>query len=131
MVRLHLLGPPEVRNSRGVVPLPPRLLALAGYLALAPPDRSVRRDVLLATFWPDSDVESARDALNQAIYELRRSLGSETVASRGKGEVALGATVDADVREFHARLADGRHGEALELYRGDLLEGLHISRAWP
>ncbi|HSJ62541.1 MAG TPA: BTAD domain-containing putative transcriptional regulator [Gemmatimonadaceae bacterium] len=131
MVRLHLLGPPEVRNSRGVVPLPPRLLALAGYLALAPPDRSVRRDVLLATFWPDSDLESARDALNQAIYELRRSLGRETVESRGKGELALGAAVYADVREFRARLADGHGGDALELYRGDLLEGLHISRAWP
>ena len=131
MVRLHLLGPAEIVTDCGAVPLPPRLLALIGYLSVATPANAVRRDVLLATFWPDADIDSARNALNQAIYEVRQSLGRDIVESRGKAEVALGRSAQSDVREFHVHLSAARGADALHLYRGDLLEGLHISRAWP
>jgi DNA-binding SARP family transcriptional activator/Tfp pilus assembly protein PilF len=111
--------------------LPPRLFALIGYLAAASPGSAVRRDVLLATFWPDADIESARSALNQAIYEVRQYLGRDMVESRGKAAVVLGLNVSSDVRDFSVSLSAGRRTHALQLYGGELLEGLHISRAWP
>lgn len=131
MIRLHLLGPPEVLDDRGAVLLPPKLLALVSYATLAPVSNLVRRDVLLATFWPDADVDSARNALNQAIYEVRQCLGRDVLESRGKAEVAVGASVYIDARDFQARLAEGRRADALGLYRGDLLDGLHIAGASP
>ena len=60
-----------------------RRAALLVYLALARPRGPQRRDVLLAMFWPESETEPARNALNQALHFLRRSLGDDVVITRG------------------------------------------------
>lgn len=127
--RIQALGPPEVRRDDGPVALSPKLLALLVYLAVAPPGETVRRDTLLALLWPDLEQARARNALNQALHQLRRHLGEEAVESRGKEEVALGAPVTADVPRFEERV-DGRDpAAALELYRGEFLEGFHVTGA--
>lgn len=128
-VRLLTLGAPEVRLGGDAVPLPPKLLGLLAYLALGSPRRVARRDSLLALFWPDRDPGRARNALNQAVHQLRRRLRHELLESRGKGELILGSGLETDLERFEERLDAGKGREALELYRGHFLEGLHVRGA--
>lgn len=108
----------------------PRRLALLAYLAAATPRGLHRRDTLLALFWPDLDQEHARAALRQALHVLRGALGADVVASRGDEEIGLDfERIRSDVVEFERAIESERLGTALELYRGDLLEGFFISEA--
>lgn len=36
----------------------------------------VHKEVLMEAFWPDSDLESARNTLNQAVFQLRQALAN-------------------------------------------------------
>jgi DNA-binding SARP family transcriptional activator len=127
--QLDLEGPGgrEVRNALAQ----PRRAALLVYLALATPRGHHRRDALLALFWPESDIERARNALNQALHFLRLSLGNGTIINRS-GDDALTLDWDSvwcDALEFEEALATGRRADALDLYQGDLLAGFHVGDA--
>jgi DNA-binding SARP family transcriptional activator/Tfp pilus assembly protein PilF/TolB-like protein len=106
----------------------PKRLALLVYLALSAPRGFVRRDTLLALFWPESDTERARGSLRSTLHFLRKALGEGVVATRGTEEVGLVAeAVWCDAAAFEEALDAGRFEEALELYRGDLLAGFNLS----
>ena len=108
----------------------PRRTAILAYLALARPRGFHRRDTLVAMFWPESAQRPARDLLNTNISRLRAALGAGALLSRGTEEIGIDDTVVwTDVREFEDALADGRTQHALELYRGDLVAGFHITDA--
>lgn len=107
----------------------PRDLAVLAYLAAARPSGFHTRDALLALLWPESDERHARNALNQALHRLRRSLG-DALVSRGTHQVGLDiARVASDVDRFRAAIAANRPEAALEEYQGDLLCGFHLSDA--
>jgi DNA-binding SARP family transcriptional activator/TolB-like protein len=130
MIRLELLGSLDLRDANGrelhSVLAQPKRTALLACLALSGTGYQ-RRDQLLAMFWPESDAERARKALRQAIFFLRRSLGQDTILSRGDDEVALNAErVSCDVTEFEERLDRDDLAGAVELYRGPLLPGFHV-----
>lgn len=133
MIDLRLLGPPRISASDGRVQAlvrQPRRLALLAYLAAAVPGGAHRRDRLLALFWPESDAGHARASLSQALYVLRSALGEDALISRGADEVELDpAKVRCDVPRFEAALDQGRVEEAMDLYRGDLLDGFFIRHA--
>src|SRR6266581_2059423 len=95
----------------------PKRVALLAYLAAATPRRLHRRDSLVALFWPELDQEHARAALRQALHGLRHALGDDVLVSR------------CDVVEFERAAEAGRLADALDLYRGDLLEGFFIRGA--
>src|SRR5213083_1453848 len=126
--RLSLTGADglEVRGLLGQ----PRRLALLAYLAAASPQGFHRRDTLLALFWPELDQEHARAALRQALHVVRDALGGDAVASRGDEEIGLDFDrVSCDVAAFGRAVEEMQFREALDLYRGDLLEGFFISDA--
>src|SRR6266481_6365807 len=103
-------------------------LALLAYLAASTPRRFHRRDSLLALFWPELDQEHARAALRQALHVVRDALGADAVASRGDEEIGLDCDqVSCDVVAFERAVDREQFREALDLYRGDLLEGFFIS----
>src|SRR5689334_14507848 len=105
-------------------------MALLVYLVLAQPRGFRSRDQLLALFWPDHDEQRARNALNQAVHFLRRSLGTGTLVNGGDDQLRVDADlVWCDVTAFESAIAAGRTKEALELYRGPFLEGFHITAA--
>jgi serine/threonine-protein kinase len=80
--------------------------------------------------WPELDQEHARAALRQALHGLRTSLGADALAGRGDEEVSLDdQIVWCDASGFEVAVDAGRLADALELYRGDLLEGFFISGA--
>ena len=108
----------------------PKRVALLAYLALAPAHRLLRRDTLLALFWPESDASHARAALRKAVYVLRASLGDDVLVSRGDDEVGVDPRfLWCDAAAFGRALDGGELEEALALYRGELLPGFFISNA--
>src|SRR5690242_11570734 len=126
--RLSLTGADgrEVRTLLGQ----PRRFALLAYLAAATPSGFHRRDSLLALFWPELDQEHARTALRQALRVLRAALGSGVVVGRGDEDLGLDVgQVWSDVAAFDRALAAGERLEAMDLYRGPLLEGFFIADA--
>jgi len=134
VIELRLLGSVGITGGDGraidTLAAQTRRLALLAYLAAATPRGMHRRDSLAALFWPELDQAHARAALRQAIYVLRTTLGSTALLSRGDEEIGLALDiVRCDVGSFDESLAEGRFEEALEAYRGDLLEGFFISAA--
>src|SRR2546425_875706 len=112
----------------GSVLAQPKRIALLAYLSIARPWGSPRRSKLLALFWPEQDERHARWSLNQALRYLRRALGPDIVRSRGADEVRLDpGAISCDAEAFRAACDAQRWEAALELYRGDLLQGFHVS----
>ncbi|UCG88101.1 MAG: PD40 domain-containing protein [Gemmatimonadota bacterium] len=133
MIEFRLLGSVDLKGPEGTlrsVLAQPKRVALLAYLAVASPRGFHRRDKLLGLFWPESDQEHGRAALRKALYFLRQSLGEEVIVSRGDEEVGLAEDVlSCDAPAFEQALDVGDLEAALELYRGDLLEGFFISEA--
>src|SRR5262245_2979526 len=79
-LRLRVLGGFQLTGADDTDLSPPgkKLRALIALLALAP-DAGWPRERLTAFLWGDRDEEQARGSLRQALAELRRSLGDETI----------------------------------------------------
>jgi DNA-binding SARP family transcriptional activator len=135
MIRFHTLGVLDLRGPDGAevgsVLRQPKRLGLLAYLAIASPRRFHRRDSILALFWPELDEEHARAALRRALYFLRLELGADVLTGRGEDEVGVSDELWCDVSALDVAVASGGFEEAVTLYRGALLEGLHVSGAAP
>lgn len=112
--RLLLAGSPQLHRP-GLEPLPltaPDAWLLA-WLALEGP---TPRDRLGRLLWPDSPDESARNALRQRLFRLRRLARIDLV--EGSAVLALAAGIGHDLHESHALLAavDEPTGEELALW---------------
>ena len=139
MYEIRLLGEQAVSDARGApLAVPPRAVALVGYLALHA-GLPQQRGRIATLFWPDSTDEQALTNLRRELHHLRTALPD------GSGLVVTGrelcwrdtAGVRVDLREFvlgdDAARAAGRRGDdeqvvqrgtaALDAYRGDLLPG--------
>jgi TolB-like protein/DNA-binding SARP family transcriptional activator len=131
MIQLLTLGATDLRQDGGdelrSVLSQPKRLALLVHVALGSPSGFVGRDTLLALFWPESDEERARNSLRQSLHFLRRSIGENAIVNRGDREIGLSPEhIRCDAVEFESALRNGRMQEALELYRGDFLPGMHV-----
>jgi hypothetical protein len=100
-----------------------RPLTLLAYLA-AVGEFGAPRERLLAVFWPDTDVDSARGALKQHVFALRKATG-ESELILGRDQLRLNRDlIRTDVDDFVAAARSGRTEELLELYRGPFLDGI-------
>ncbi|HEX6090572.1 MAG TPA: bacterial transcriptional activator domain-containing protein [Gemmatimonadales bacterium] len=134
--RLSILGTTDLRASDGRAVQPgavqPKRLVLLAYLALAPAPGYVRRDTLIALFWPELATEQARHALRQSLHYLRSGLGREVIRARGDTEIAIDpAHLWCDARAFEARVAAHDPAGAVALYHGELLDGVFVADAAP
>ncbi|HEX9164685.1 MAG TPA: BTAD domain-containing putative transcriptional regulator [Gemmatimonadales bacterium] len=127
MIRFRAFGPPAVHEGDRVLSGAAgqaRRLALLALLARAGA-RGITRDKLLLYLWPDSPEDRARRSLTQAVYALRRDLGSDE-AILGARDLRLNpAFITSDVEAFERAVAEGRHAEAVALYTGPFLDGFH------
>ncbi|HET6229647.1 MAG TPA: BTAD domain-containing putative transcriptional regulator [Longimicrobiaceae bacterium] len=144
-LRIHLFGGMDL--FRGGRPLPAfatqRARGLFAFLALHR-GRPHARDVLMGHFWGDRPEHTARKCLRTDIWRVRQVVecdGGEACIRVRQDEVGFDAASDhwLDVHEFEGRLARVPEGanaaltgetaavleEAVELYRGDLLEGIY------
>lgn len=136
MIQFFALGTVDLRERDGA-PLDavlsgPKRVALLAHLALARPRGFQRRDAVLPLLWPDSDQRRARGALRNLLHQTRSTLGEGIIESRGREEIGLAeGALWCDAVAFEDALDTGRLREALDLYRGDLMEGFHVPDAAP
>jgi len=140
--KLSLLGPPHLECDG--VPLGldrNKNMALIAYLAVT--GQSHSREALVTLLWPELEPSRARANLRRNLSMLRKALGGEwLVADRETIGLDPSADLCLDVDQFHSLLlAWQEHGhpetdvcpecltalaEAVELYRGDFLEGFTL-----
>ena len=117
-------GPPLALSTK-------KIQALLAYLAL-PAGREHPRDKLAALLWGDLSQSRARNSLRQALFALRQAVGpTHPACLRVNGAtIALTAdAVDVDALTFERRAGERTAealGQAVELYRGELLDGLTL-----
>jgi len=134
MIQLRTLGRVELIGEEGA-DLPAILtqskrLALLVYLALPTPGTMHRRDIILGLFWPELDHAKARTGLRNSLSRLRHILGDGAILRRGDEEVGLNPELAwCDVTAFDAAFREKAWDTALELYRGDFLEGFFVKDA--
>jgi len=129
---LRILGVPDLRAPDGrrvasVLSQPSRLGLLA-YLTLAP--GPVARSTIVADFWPESDEPRARNALSQAVFYLRRSLGKDAVQSVEGDRIEVSPErVWCDARELLT--AERPPDQVVEAASGELLSGWNADASQP
>jgi DNA-binding SARP family transcriptional activator len=108
-----------------------KAVGLLAYLAIPTQGRFVRRDTLVALLWPELDQGRARTALRKTVHAVRQATAPEVLLSRGDEEIALSPTLLwCDVAAFTAAADAGFLLQALQLYRGELMPGFHLSGSW-
>jgi len=128
MLSVRVLGELVVEGSSGAIELTGswRARSLFAWLALNPGGHP--RASVAVRFWPDVLDSSARASLRNALWALRRSLGTDAaealIATRERVGVPGPPVVWVDAASFSEHMAGGRLQEALELCRGDVLAGL-------
>jgi DNA-binding SARP family transcriptional activator/TolB-like protein len=136
MIKLRTLGGLQLTDSDGSelrsLLAQPKRLALLVYLAAHNHHTSRRRDSIVALFWPELDTDHARGALRQALRFLRHALGAGVLNGDNEEEVGFEPqTLECDAVAFERSCDAGRPADALELYRGDFLEGFFVSGGSP
>jgi predicted ATPase/DNA-binding SARP family transcriptional activator len=124
----RILGPVEVLDGDRVVALPrakPRAL-LAALLLRA--GETVSREQLIDALWGDDPPESAPNALQVYVSQLRKALGAETIERRATGYVLDVPREQVDLARFEDLVDSARGAEpalaserlraALALWRG-------------
>jgi DNA-binding SARP family transcriptional activator len=138
MIRLglRLLGGFLLQADARPRPLPARKAqALLAYLAVRA-GRAHARDTLTGLLWGDVRERQARQSLRQAMVRLRRALAGRPRALVVQGDTVMldARALECDVAAFERAIRRGTP-EALEqamaLYRGPLLDGVHVAApAW-
>ena len=125
-----------------------KVRALLAYLGLES-DRPHHRETLAGLLWPERPERSARQNLNQALFNLRRAIGDHDAeppfltitrqtlqfnraSDHRLDAMALTALLDACEKHRHRRLeicdlCMDRLQQAVALYRGSFLEGFSLS----
>lgn len=131
MIQLQTLGRVRLQGDRsgdtaGPAAAQPKRLALLAYLAIEGARGPVRRDLLLALFWPELGTEQARRALRQALHYLRRVIGDDVLVGAGEELSVHGSQFRCDAVEVERLIGAGEPAQALSLYEGDFLTGFHV-----
>jgi len=132
-VHLDTLGPFSLtRAGGGVIRLPKKTQGLLTYLAMQT-GRPVLREQISTLLWGNSASEQARQSLRQCLAALHNSLGSELwdairVDARQLSMITPNNwAIDVSVFEASRGSSDpAKLDYACNLYRGELLAGLHI-----
>jgi DNA-binding SARP family transcriptional activator len=130
-VRIRLLGRCAV-FANGIAlgaPANVKSRSLLAYLALRAGE-AVRRERLMAEFWPDAEAHNARNNLKTALASVRRlfrdgGFDPDAVLVADRNDVRWLCAVDVDVRDFErdSRGGDAERTRALGLYEAEFLPG--------
>jgi DNA-binding SARP family transcriptional activator/predicted ATPase/ABC-type glycerol-3-phosphate transport system substrate-binding protein len=110
--------------------LPGKGQALLYYLALR--GEAVPRTTLAGLLWGELREEAARANLRRALVDLRQRLGDYLAIGRQAVGLAEPGRVRIDVLEFETLASEDeleRWVEAVELYRGEFLDGFYVRGA--
>jgi DNA-binding SARP family transcriptional activator len=128
---INLLGPVSVTGPEGKSlrrASQQRRIALLALVASSP-DESISRDRVLGLLWPDRDERTARHLLADSVYVLRQTLGDRAITAVGETLRLSSEVLSIDVVEFRRALTEERWSDAVQLYRGDFLDGFFVRNA--
>lgn len=127
-LKLHLLGRFSLARADREIALPGmRSRALLAFLACNA-GRPFTREILVGLLWGERFEDQARQSLRQVLSTLRKTLGPDAIDA-DRDRVRLKEFFFSDVSRFMALTAtDDRDclGDAVELYRDDLLAGFSL-----
>lgn len=134
-LQIHIFGRPQLGEDGVPRPFkaPPRALALLVYLLLKREAPSARESLAFA-FWPDLPEADARTKLRDYLRSLRSALPAEAsapwlVADNRSIQWNPQAAVQLDLADYEQLVSSpATMDQAVELYRGDLAEG--IDESW-
>jgi len=134
-MRLELLGDLLIRSGDGslVTIGAKKSQALLAYLAIKPAQH-VSREKLAGLLWSSTGPDQARQSLRQTLSTVRKELaqiapGQKILIEEGD-LLSLDRSVTCDVAELESLVGVGTEEalkEAIELYRGDFLDGFTIN----
>src|SRR5690348_4765422 len=130
-LQIQLFGVPQLLWQGQPVTIP-RSQHRALLYRLAATLTPVAREQLCFLFWPDTDDNTARRQLTQALSHLRRALPDPDLLQVTKEYVALDAAKVAVDSAAFALLCGGREKmlqqckSAVELYKGPFLDGISL-----
>jgi DNA-binding SARP family transcriptional activator len=131
MLQLHTFGGLRIECDGHPLQLPTQKACdLLAYLILHY-DRPLSRDLLAGTFWPERADPRARQALSQALWQIRSALGpaaERLAAERDTVTFLLRPDDRLDVADFEEKAGTNSASdlnEAVALYQADFLEGCY------
>lgn len=134
MIHLYALGEPAITGGNrarleGLLRQTKRFSLLV-YLSCAEKKRPLRRDELVAMFWPEADESRGRNALRQSLHVLRTAVGADVIRGNGTEEVRVDRDrFRSDVGAFCEAIRSNSPEAALGLYKGRFLSGFHLSHS--
>jgi DNA-binding SARP family transcriptional activator len=129
MLHLKLLGSLSLQSDTDSIPSEAQQKRRLGLLALLGigGKRGVSRERLQSFLWPESSSDRSRHALDQLIYAVRRSLGTNPIISEGLDLKLDPAVIDSDLATFTDAIEAERWEDAVTAYGGRLLDGFYVS----
>lgn len=132
MLRICAFGKPSIFGADGArldgIVRQSKRFAILLYLACDQRPGPHRRDELTAMFWPEADDQRGRNALRQTLHVLKEDLGPDVIVPGGDHELTVDPRrLECDARSFVLALQDGCLEAALRLYKGEFLQGFHLS----
>jgi DNA-binding SARP family transcriptional activator len=134
-MRLELLGDLLIRSGDGslVTIGSKKSQALLAYLAIKP-GQHVSREKLAGLLWSSTGPDQARQSLRQTLSSVRKDLShiapDHKLLIEESDLLSLDRSVSCDVAEMESLIAAGTEEalkNAIDLYRGDFLDGFSIN----
>jgi DNA-binding SARP family transcriptional activator/predicted ATPase len=85
-----------------------------------------KRESLANLFWPESPKEEAARSLRVALSILRKKFADYLDISRESVNVKLNTNITLDINDLEKKCAFCQMDEALELYKGEFLQGFYV-----
>jgi len=127
--QLSVLGRPVITDTEGNIVDFPMGKPLALFCLLALEIKPASRDELCQIFWPDSSRKRGQGSLRQAVWFIRRVLGTDALPGEGDYLGPAGEHIATDLEQVEALLSAGRIMEASDLWRGDPFSELTLPDA--
>jgi predicted ATPase/DNA-binding SARP family transcriptional activator/peroxiredoxin len=123
-MEFRILGPLEVVENGQALDLGgQKQRALLAVLVLEA-NRCVSRERLVDALWEDAPTATSVKALQVLVSQLRKIFGNERLQTRSPGYLLRVDEDELDLRRFQRLHGEGRHAEALSLWRGSPLADL-------
>ncbi len=127
-LKLFLLGAPRVEHGNKSIKLPrQKSLALLIYLAMTA--RAHSREQLAALLWPDASDTQARQALRNALWDIRHATGDDHLTADTETVSFDPARVWSDVHELETLAREPQRETPRALKIAPLLEGFNLKGA--
>jgi DNA-binding SARP family transcriptional activator len=117
-MEFRILGPLEVVEDGRTLDLPGKKQRALLAMLLLDANRAVSSERLIEALWEDDPTDTAQQAVQVYVSQLRKRLGRERLETQPSGYRLLVEPGELDADRFRLLAAQGMYAEALALWRG-------------